>query len=359
MPFNIKDMLRNVGKSVTEGAKVADGDWSNFQSEIEALVAAVVSGDTAAEIKAKQRLSEIEESLGEEQGRYAREFYENSLLDSLPIDSGNDEQVKAAKAAINSSLALAGVKTGTGIWQILDAKFKEEGLKAPNFPEPLSKNNVLSDRLAESMAREKSPDRAISAEFERGLAALTGLNNARAQSTGNIGQYQGNLQANRVRENDALLRFAAEQERTNAGERQETNRLLSESIGEDRYRQDELWKQFGVLDDRHNQSLANLARQRSSGFNNMFIGLNELADGYAQSKSLPQMNAMQAALMGAPSNQKKMAEYSDNGNSQLYDGYFSPTGFPERQPDNPWEFPVDEYDKLTKFNALPISGFPF
>lgn len=357
-PFDIKNILRSVGQSAIAGST---NEWTDFQGEIESLVADYLSGDPAKEIAARERINAIEAGLGEEQGKLAKEFFETSALNSIRPSLANEQEVKAAKAAINSSLALAGVKTAAGIWQVLDAKFKEEGLDPPRVPEALSKNKILSTRLAEAQARETMPDRAISADFERQLAELQATGNARARSTGNIGQYQGNLQANRLRSDNALLQFAADSERRNAMERRETNQLLNQSIAEDRYRQNELWKGFNVENDRFNTSLRNLQAQRTSGLNNMFIGLDELASGYAQSQGLPQTpqyNAMQVALLGAPSNRQRMIDKyaGDMGNTEAY---VDPTMYPERQFDNPWEFSVDELDNLSKFDPMKYSGFPF
>lgn len=253
-----------------------------MEEQLKLIVAKAITGSAVDWKMAIRQLEELKGSLSKEDASDLESDFEAMMTDAVEARSGgtlSEEQRKAIKGAVASNMTLGTLKAGAGIFQIVDASLKKKNLDAPDFPELQAKNTRLSNRIADAQVRAEQGDPAIRAQFEKDMAFLESLYNERAKSSGNAGQYLSNVQGNALRQERKLGQFAAEEANRRGRYRGELDSLIGMDIRENNRLHNEKWRQFDVLNNRYERSLANLNAQSNSGVENLFVGLDQLAAG--------------------------------------------------------------------------------
>ena len=244
-------------------------------------LSSVLYGNSSAEEKsmAMARVKEIEQESGNTSG--VQDHMNRLMIEGVTgksYDKVEDAQKKVLKAQFSSQLALGALQAGAGIAQIVNATKKGKELKAPNLPQTQSKNSLLSNQINKALVRSEQGDPKRTQFYKEQLAELEALNNQRAKSSGNSGQYLGNIQANAGRTNRALRQFTQDEDSRRRSDRGELNNLIRQSINEDFRLLSDNWRRYGAKERNYNQSFRAIQSQKNSGFNNAFIGAASLAN---------------------------------------------------------------------------------
>lgn len=257
-----------------------------MEQQLNDLIQLMLSGSAVNELNARRRLDELKANLSDEEAVKLDEDFQARFVDALEDQTGkiDEDTQKVIKSTLAANMTLGALKAGAGIFQIIDANIRKKGLEPPKFPQLQPKNSRLSNRLADAQSRAEQGDPEIRAQFEKDMAHLDAIYDKRAQTTGNAGRYQSSVQANALQQSRQAGKFAADESQRRAGYRGELDSLIGMDINEDRYRQNERWRQFDVLNRRYEDSLNALQNQSNSGVQNLFAGLDDIA---ANVPSLP------------------------------------------------------------------------
>ncbi len=260
------------------------GTYEDYKDQAVALSTAMYTGSPEEQVAASRQLSDIVGKLSSRDAEDFKDLVSKTLEQTMSTAAKSQgepgitkEQAKIIRAEVGTNLGLGLLKTGTGIVQVLDAAFKKKKLTPPKLPQDLYKNPQLATQIAQSMTRADQGDQGRQQAFDEQLTEGRAVNNARAKSAGTIGQYLSNVQSDASRANKAKRDFAVDESRLKTQERGLLARLTSESAREDARIKNTEFRKFAFQNQAYNNSLQALQQQQNSGFNNAFIGANELA----------------------------------------------------------------------------------
>lgn len=271
---NLWSLLKNLG------SPDPPGKYEDFIGELQQLSIQMVSGTPEEQVFAERRIRDIKEGFSAGDKSSAESLISKTVAESIEAvgdTSLNVDQRKFINRYVATNIGLGVLKTGAGLWQVIDAAAKKRKLKLPKIPAKRFRDPQLSTMLSQAMSRAATGDLSVKKAFRDALASDRSFSAATAQTSANIGQALTNFQASEIRRNRLIGRFNTEQARRNSQLRQEATQLLNMRIREtENLRQDD-FRRFGIEESRFNTSLSQLQGQMNSGLTNIFKGFGELA----------------------------------------------------------------------------------
>lgn len=247
------------------------------------------------QLAAEKEIDQIREGIKNSEARNIVGDLETRLVaDMIEGTSGkpvSGSQRDIIKKTIMGKAGLAAIQAGAGIMQVLGANSKLKDLVPPKQPDDLKKNPQLSTLLSQQLSKAAQGDPQVRKSFEEGLAEQTAIANERAKSSGTIGQYTGNLQGNALRELRALRDFATDEANRKRQDTSLAGQLVQQSINEDFRIQDDKFRKYRVDNLNYLSSLNALQGQKNSGFNNLFVGLQNASEVFPYSGLLSDLRA--------------------------------------------------------------------
>lgn len=248
-----------------------------YNQEIVDAIAEIIANpnDPTKTLKAYETLNGIKGKLPEAESTNVDFLVGQHLTNAIKpqVDSGAADQMNLLKKHLTVDAVFGAAQAGVGLFQVIDGIAKKNKLSPPKIPEKMQANPQLQSQLTKAIYKSgEGVDPKMKSYYESKIAEANELDNHRAKSSGNIGQYTGNIQGNAIRRTKALKELALEDDQVQRQNRQEVRSLLGDKRAEDQMIQNDAYRNFGVKEGRFNRSLNAMNAQVGNGLENIFNG---------------------------------------------------------------------------------------